>query len=340
LEPLLLHFNHLELAERLAKEEIQSVVVPKYKLYKSIKTLPLFCYHFRRFISSLELDALHSHLYGPITAAGLSLWMSKTPHIGTMHDTYIVEQRPARIHLLSLAAWMGTQVITVASTMEQRFRKLGSFPNNSMHTIINGIDEIHSLNPDEKLRLRGSLNINPEQVVFISVGRLVSIKRHDLAIKAMAELPDRVRYKLLIVGDGPERDSLNQLVGSLNLEENVSFLGFRNDVQNLLQASDSFLLASDSEGLSCSISEAMMAGLPVIATAVGGNPELVQQDQTGFLVIPNSESALAEKMELLAGDSSLRQKLGDAGRAFATQHLSLQRMYKNYLELYSRQDRP
>jgi glycosyltransferase involved in cell wall biosynthesis len=169
---------------------------------------------------------------------------------------------------------------------------------------------------------------------LVMVGRLQAPKDALTLVRALAELP-RGAYEAVIVGDGPDRPALESEVRRLGLASVVRLTGERNDVAQLLAASDVFVLSSRSEGLPLSILEAMAAGLPVVATNVGGVVELVLEGETGFLVPPGDPQSLVGALERLLDDSALRRRLGAAGRIRVEEHFDLVSTRQAHLDLYS-----
>jgi glycosyltransferase involved in cell wall biosynthesis len=153
------------------------------------------------------------------------------------------------------------------------------------------------------------------------VARFIEGKDHDLLLRAFARIPKGPRLRL--VGDGPTRATVESLAHELGIQEQVDFLGNRDDVASLLATSDVFVLASRSEMLPISILEAMRAGLPVIASDVGGVGEAIAHNENGFLVPSGSVSALAQALTDLTNDHAIRLRMGQAGRQrFTRQFLS------------------
>jgi glycosyltransferase involved in cell wall biosynthesis len=170
-------------------------------------------------------------------------------------------------------------------------------------------------------------------VTLLSVGRLRAPKDFTTLIRAISALePGSVRLR--IAGDGPERPALEAEIAQRGLSGTVELLGTRPDVDQLLAAADLFVLSSDSEGLPMSVLEAMAAGLPVVASGVGGVPELVKDGETGALVPPRDSHALAAAIREIAGDPQLRDRLGQAGRRRAEVEFSLEGCRRRHLELY------
>ena len=173
-----------------------------------------------------------------------------------------------------------------------------------------------------------------ERCRLVTVGRLQAPKDTLTLVRALAELPRGV-CEAVIVGDGPDRTTVENEVRRLGLESVVQLAGERNDVPELLAASDVFVLSSRSEGLPLSILEAMAAGLPVVATNVGGVSELVLDGQTGILVPPGDPRSLAGAIGRLLDDSAFRARLGAAGRLHVEERFDLVSTRQAHLDLYS-----
>lgn len=170
--------------------------------------------------------------------------------------------------------------------------------------------------PHDLTRVRQELDIAPDECVIICVGRLSSEKGHaDLisAFRAIADQDGLPSVRLLLVGDGPERSRIERLVATL--EPRVVLAGHVTDPWPLLNAADIFVLPSRSEGSPLVIFEAMSAGLPIVATSVGGVPETLTNGEDALLVAPSQPAALASALSRLVRDELLRNQLGMAARA-------------------------
>ncbi len=181
--------------------------------------------------------------------------------------------------------------------------------------------------------------VSPNALVVSCVANLRPPKGHAYLIKALAQMPrEELNLKLLNAGDGPLRGDLERLARKHGLAERVVFLGSvdRGTVLELLRITDVFVLPSLSEGLPMAVLEAMAAGCPVLATAVGGTPELVIHDKTGLLVNPRDPSALAEGLLVLAKSEETRRRMGTAGRKRVEESFLLGRMVGEYETLYTR----
>ena len=148
-------------------------------------------------------------------------------------------------------------------------------------------------------------------------------------------LPEKyTNVKLLIVGDGPEKDDLISMSEKLKLNGKVQFLGHRNDVNELLQASDIFISITETEGLSCTIIEALSAGLPVIISNIGGNNEIITHRTEGFLVNVGRLNIAKEILNKLIDEHELRKKMGKKSRDRAIKLFSIEKMTQEYAKLY------
>jgi glycosyltransferase involved in cell wall biosynthesis len=177
----------------------------------------------------------------------------------------------------------------------------------------------------------------PEAVLFVCVARLAPQKNHVLLLQAFAQGPaSNPRARLVLVGGGKLGPELEKEADALGLGDRVRFLGTRSDIPEILGAADVFVLSSDYEGSPLSIMEAMAAGKPVISTAVGGVPELVEDGRSGLLVPRGSPKALAEAMSLLVENHEAREAMGKASLELATERFDARVMTRAYEELYDK----
>jgi glycosyltransferase involved in cell wall biosynthesis len=170
---------------------------------------------------------------------------------------------------------------------------------------------------------------------LVTVGRLQAPKDAVTLVRALAALRGRP-FEAVLVGDGPDRPAVEEEVRRLGLEPAVELLGERDDVPELLGTADVFVLSSHSEGLPLSILEAMAAGLPVVASNVGGVSEVVVDGDTGLLVPPGDAQSLAAAIERLLEDPPLCRRLGEAGRIRVAEHFDLAAVQQAHLDLYRR----
>jgi glycosyltransferase involved in cell wall biosynthesis len=181
------------------------------------------------------------------------------------------------------------------------------------------------------------LGISVEIPVIAFVGRLAEPKHPMFAIMVSGHLKALgLEHRLIVIGAGPMRDKCMQLVEERGLLQQVVLLGNRNDVRTLLKEADIFCLFSKWEGLPVSIIEAMYAGLPVVASNVGGISELVEDHKTGYLLDGLDVEKAARLLSVLIDDRKLCQTMGSAGRAVAMKRFSLDGMVSGYRRLYEK----
>lgn len=203
--------------------------------------------------------------------------------------------------------------------------------------IRNGIDldSFHKASQENLKSIPKLASLDSSIKKFCVVGRLASIKGHEDLIFAFRSVYDKYsRVQLWIIGDGSLRQSLVQLVNKLGLENNVIFWGERNDVPAILKHVDIGINTSKMEGLSNAIIEYMAASLPVIATKVGGNSELITNEHNGLLIPPNNQDVLIEKIMLLIQNPDTALKFGNNGRKFVEDNLAINRMVAETQDAY------
>jgi glycosyltransferase involved in cell wall biosynthesis len=187
----------------------------------------------------------------------------------------------------------GVVPVAIAEEVRVSIQKVYGYTNPPL--IPNGIptDE-YAPDPDKRVQWRQAHGIEPHATVLVHIGRFAPPKNHALLVEAFAQVRADAPLYLLLVGGGELENAVREQVAGLGLQERVRFLGVRADVADILRASDVFVLSSRWEGNPMSVMEAMAAGLPVVSTAVGGVPELVQEGATGLLVPPEDAGALAQ----------------------------------------------
>lgn len=330
--PVLLHFDSTYVAQFAGNNDLEQHIVPNHRLYKKTYLLPFFWLRTRRFIKNLKLDCLHSHLFGPIVGFSALAKSIGLPHIGTLHDVYMIEEAPARIWLIKLATVLGTRLVAVSKAMQHFYEQAGRYRRDCITYIPN----CTATNPclPRRQQLRDSLQIDNNTIVVISVGRLVPLKRFHIAVEALRYTNPDCDIKLMIAGGGPELTKLEALAQRHGLLHRVQLLGERNDIQQWLAAADIFTLTSETEGMSRSILEALASQLPVVATDVGGNSDLVIHGDNGFLMEDSRPETLAGYLNRLATDNNLRLTMGRKSLALSEREYSPELFLQRHLALY------
>ncbi len=246
------------------------------------------------------------------------------------------EGRNARRNRIRRAlAPMVTRFVTVSHDLRRWLLTVVRIPAAKVVTICNGVDTDRFVEGDQAAA-RAALDLPLDRTIVGTVGRLDPVKDQAGLVQAFARVRrDHPGAVLVIAGDGPCRADLEALVGALGLDADVRLLGERKDVPQVLQAMDVFVLPSIAEGISNTILEAMATGLPVVATRVGGNPELVDDGTTGTLVEAGSPEALASAIAGYLADPGRRLAHGRASRRLAVARFGLSTMRQTYAGLYA-----
>ena len=294
----------------------------------------------RRMLRAFRPDVLHTH--NPMAhyyAVAASLGLGIGSIVNSRHGMGS-GQLSARREKLYRAALLATDhAVSVCDAARQRFVAHGVMPAAKAVVVRNGIDLSRFVPRSEAAgaRLRQSLGLPPAAVVFGTVGRLNEAKQQHRMLSALCTLLDHgLEAALVVAGDGELRAELERETDRLRLREHVRFLGARSDVPDLLAGMDVFVLSSRTEGYSLALVEASAAALPIVATDVGGNAEIVQDGRTGLLVPSGDDARLATAMEELARSAARRELLGRQARQWALEEGSLDAMCDGYERLYGR----
>jgi len=229
-----------------------------------------------------------------------------------------------------------TRFVTVSRDLERWLVEDVRIPARKVLTIHNGV-QLDRFGRSSAPEARRELGLPAEALIVGTVGRLDPVKDQAGLLRSFAALlPAHPDAFLVLAGDGPCRADLARLIGELGVGRRVQLLGDRPDVPLVLSAMDLFVLPSIAEGMSNTVLEAMATGLAVVATRVGGNPELVEDGVTGRLVEPQDPGRLTEAIAGYLEDSHVRAVHGKAARQRATEHFGLERMCLTYTDLYSR----
>lgn len=243
-------------------------------------------------------------------------------------------QNSRRNRIRKLCAPLVSRFVAVSEQLHRWLVEDVRIAARKVVTIQNGVDT-DRFAPADRAAARAALGLGMNQLVVGSVGRLDPVKDQVGLIHAFAQLLARwPRAVLVIAGDGPCRDELQALVTSLRLSGQVRLLGERHDIPVVLGALDVFVLPSIAEGISNTVLEAMATGLPIVATRVGGNPELVNDGENGRLVPSKDPSALSAAVATYLEYPRLRASHGQNSRLRAVEHFSLKRMSDEYCSLY------
>jgi sugar transferase (PEP-CTERM/EpsH1 system associated) len=289
----------------------------------------------RRYFIDDGIRIAHCHQYTPYVYGLLAAKLSGCKVIFTEHGRFFPDERKIKRVLINPALSCLTDHVTaISAATREALVHFENFRRDKIKIVYNGIDGSRFI-PSKDSHLKKKLGISPDAYVLGTVARLDPIKNHPMMMKALKNVkesfPDTT---LLIVGDGPERRTLEALVSELGLSSRIIITGFREDTHLFYGIMDVFLLTSFSEGTAMTLLEAMAAGLPCVVTNVGGNPEIVREGETGFIIPSGDESALTSRISLLLQDEDLRKKMGQAARKRFEENFTVDKMVREYEKIY------
>ncbi|MEM1964379.1 MAG: glycosyltransferase [Candidatus Caldarchaeum sp.] len=282
---------------------------------------------------------VHTHLLGLNYAYPLMLRHRTPVRVHTVHNIAQQELKIGKrlsrvVRVLAFRYRLGgVTPVAVSAEVARTVEKV--YGLRQVPTIPNGIDlEQYRSDAQQRLHVRAVSKVEDSAVVIVHVGRFNVQKNHEMLLRAFARLRWAEPTYLWLLGDGELMEPMRALARELQIEDRVRFWGIRSDVAAILNASDIFVLPSRWEGLPLSLMEAMAAGLPVVATAVGGVPEIVEHGVSGFLVPNEDEAALVEALQRLIDTPELRRAMGARARARAQERFDARAMTRAYEALY------
>lgn len=289
-----------------------------------------------RAIASHDIDVVHANSPNTALAARLARGLQGPPVLTTAHGSWRPWTKPLVARLFD---WGSDRVMGCSEALTRDLVIHGLHPGKAL-TVHNGIPFRDEAPPTGwRLAVRRELGLADSDPVVLTVARLSAEKGLSVLIRAMPEVwkrhPDAW---LLIAGDGPEWAALEAQAASLG--GRIRFLGLRSDVPRLLAAADAFALPSLTEGLPLALAEAMGAGVPVVASEVGGVPELIRDGESGWLVPPGDPGMLAGRIQILLSEVAQARAMARAGRERVRAEFTLDRMLGRFETLYQAQRRP
>jgi len=263
---------------------------------------------------SLHADIMHAHWAISGVIAGMIGFITRKPVVTTLRGTDVAQASNSLMarQALRLCAKLNQKVITVSKWMQATTKEYLHGRSEKMLTIPNGVDQ-RLLSVGAERRGEGGARLR-----FGTIGSLITTKQIDTVIRAFDRMGDRDNVRLLVIGDGPEEQSLKAMVMRLGLSQNITFVGrvAPSQIPEYLAALDALILSSSSEGRPNAVLEAMAAGVPVIASDIAGVRELIRDGTTGLLFPVGDDRELVTQMKRLIGDPVLRVRLSEASRDF------------------------
>ena len=298
---------------------------------------PSLGYQIARVAARHNASILHCHHYSPFVYGRLAkLVRPGLQVIFTEHGRY--NDGPPLPKRKAVNPWLSRipgPIYAVSASLREHMVAEG-YPADRVGVIHNGIEPGRAPGELERQRARAALGIAGDTFVVGTAARLDPVKDLPTLITAFASLrQSEPRARLVIAGEGQERPHLERHIADLGLAADVSLLGHREDVRALMPGFDVYVNSSISEGISVTILEAMAACVPVVATNVGGNPEIVSDGSNGLVVPARTPSELASAMSLLAAAPAMRRTFGLEGRRTVERDFRIDQMVDKYARIYS-----
>jgi glycosyltransferase involved in cell wall biosynthesis len=290
--------------------------------------------NFKKVVAEFKPDIIHAHLFWPSFLSQILYAHCKIKLVSTFHST--VYPGGWMHYARKFSTWYAKPVCIACSEAARKACVDNSLcPDKQLITVSNGVDTDFFSKALAEEPKDNPFQAGAGACKIIQVGNLEPYKGHLFTFEAVKALKNKgIRLYVCFAGHGSDLEKLTAAAEQLGVSDMVKFLGNRTDVISLLKASDIYIMPSLYEGLSIALLEAMAMELPVVASAVGGAPEVIQDGINGFLIPSADAAALAEKIELLVNNPQLRVEMGLAARKRVEQSYSLARQAKRLEELY------
>jgi glycosyltransferase involved in cell wall biosynthesis len=316
-------------------DRVTAVGVPVVTLSRPPGFHPRLAWRLAGAARTVGANVLHCHHYSPFVYGRLASWLGRglrpvyTEH-GRLSDAPPSIKRTFANRLIMTGA-----ADLYAVSHDLRAHLVREAVPARMRVIWNGIDPGDAPTPDARQAARTRLDVGEDGFVIGAVARLDPVKDLGTLVEAVAVAArSQPRLQLAVVGDGPERERLEGVIRRTGAGAHVRLLGHRDDVRTLLPGFDAFANSSTSEGISLTLLEAMAAELPIVATRVGGTPEVVVDHETGRLVPARDAGALAAALLETSSDRGRGRAWGTAGRRRLLEHFTIDEMVRRYEAVY------
>lgn len=275
---------------------------------------------------------VHTQLFGPDVFGRLAAWLAGVPVIVTTEQNINRDQSWLRELLKKWTYYLTDQVVAISAAVKKYTVARYGVPPEKIEIIPNDVDVKNF--QSEILNLKSEIKKPAGKKVILTIGRLVPQKGHRYLLEAFAKLKDRENYELWIAGEGPLRSCLEKQTKDLGIDDQVRFLGERSDVPALLAQADLFVFPSLWEGLGIALLEAALAKAPIVATAVDGVLDILQDNITGRLVEAADSQVLAIAMEEALANSEQTKEMAERAYQFVKENFDVKVVVKKYEGLY------
>jgi glycosyltransferase involved in cell wall biosynthesis len=287
-----------------------------------------------RILKRRGADVVHSHEFLTSVYGGAAAAIAGKPHVITMHGGRYYAGKRHRRAALRWSARRSRAVVGVSAATANELAAHLRLPPDRVRVVHNGIRP----RVGDGASVRRELGVSDGEMLVVAIGNLKPVKAHTVLLEALVRVSTREGmppWRLAIAGTGSEAQRLEALAAEHGVTDRVHLLGYRADVGDILAAGDVWAMTSLSEGLPLALIEAMFAGKPIVASNVGGIPEVIEHDRNGLLVPSKDSDALADAFARLFTDAALRTRLAAAAQRDAQDGFGIDRMVDAYEGLYS-----
>jgi glycosyltransferase involved in cell wall biosynthesis len=289
-------------------------------------------FQLRQVLRQKRIEVVNTHSGIDSWIGGIAARLAATPVLlRTRHLNIPLKRSP-----LNFVHHLPDRIITCGEAIRNELIERDGFAPGTLVNIATGIDFNQFVPKQSRAQVRAALGLTDSAFIILMVGILRGVKGHENALNAMSLLAkESPQVLLLLAGNGPMEEYLRQKAADFGIADRVRFLGFRDDIPDLMGAADMLLLTSKSEGVPQSITQALGIGLPVVATRVGGVTELIEHERTGVLIPPGDPNATAAAIRRGIANPEQARTFAAAGKAHARANFSLAAMLDKTEQLYS-----
>ena len=329
-EPMVCCFRHGRKAE-----EIEALGVPVFRISKSHKLDAGIILKIAKLLREQRIDILQTYLWTANAWGRVAARIAGTPVVVASERNVDIWEQSYKRMIGRTLAHSTDKIIANSEAVRDYLLDRGGLDPEKVVRIYNGVNFERFEKPFDPMERRRELGLPEGALLAGVVARVEPAKDHDTLLHAMASVRDQTAHlHLAVVGDGRQTERLTALANQLGLGDRVHFTGFRTDAAEWIRTFDFSVLSSVKEGLSNTVIESMAAGKPVIATAVGGNPEVIVEGETGFLLPTREPELFGAAIARMVADPARMRELGDASKMRVESLFSVEKMVDNTSNLY------
>ncbi len=294
---------------------------------------PRFVLQLSSWIRENRIDVIHSHEFTMSVYAGIARRLTGVRHVLTLHgSTYFASAVHRRLAMRAVVRH-ATATVGVSGSTCEAIREPLRLTSDEVTQIPNGIKFLVG----DRAKARRAMGAEDSERIIVAVGNLYPVKGHDVLVRAAAHLAQMntlPEWRVVIAGRGDQAAKLQEMIEGAGLSNRVTLLGLRSDIPDLLAAADCWVMPSRSEGLPMALLEAMHSSLPIVCSAVGGIPSVLEPAEAGLLVAPDDPMQLASAIARLLASPTLASAYGKRAAEVASLHYSIGAMTDSYLRIF------